>query len=195
MGQARHIHSLRHLLLTAIAAAIVALVLRVFVIGAFVIPSHSMENTLLAGDHILVSKIALTFNDLERGDVVVFNLPDSLREDKPDEPFIKRVIGLPGDTVVLTRRGIRVNKRPLPNPPESASQTPIKRGRKTIIVPEHTVFVMGDNRENSWDSRYWGCLPEDAIVGIPFMIYWSHGVIEKDSTERIRWSRMFSVIR
>jgi len=195
MEQTRNTHSLRDLLLTAIAAAIVALILRVFVIGAFVIPSHSMENTLLAGDHILVSKIATVFNDVERGDVVVFELPDSLRGDKPQEPLIKRVIGLPGDTVTLTRRGIRINKKRQPDPPESASRIPVARGRTTIIVPENNVFVMGDNRENSWDSRYWGCLPTDRIIGVPFMIYWSFGASQHDTVDGIRWSRMFSTVR
>jgi signal peptidase I len=182
------------LLLTATFAVIVAILLRLFVIGAFVIPSHSMEWTLLAGDHIVVSKLALSLNDLERGDVIVFRLPDSVLSGMSDELLIKRVIGLPGDTVVLTARSVRINGKRFPNPPLGATTTVLSKGRRTIIVPKGTVFVMGDNRDNSWDSRFWGCLPLDQIVGIPMFVYWSYGSTDSENQPHIRWNRILKMV-
>ncbi len=181
-------------MLTATFAVIVAILLRLFVIGAFVIPSHSMEWTLLAGDHIVVSKLALSLNDLERGDVIVFRLPDSVLSGMSDELLIKRVIGLPGDTVVLTARSVRINGKRFPNPPLGATTTVLSKGRRTIIVPKGTVFVMGDNRDNSWDSRFWGCLPLDQIVGIPMFVYWSYGSTDSENQPHIRWNRILKMV-
>ena len=165
--------STKDIFLTAGAAVALALLLRVFVIGVFAIPSHSMENTLAVGDHILVSKLATTLGSIERGDIVVFEIPDSLRGTSADQPYIKRVIGIGGDTVFLTRLGITVNGRLLPDPQSCASQSPVKSGHRTMIVPPHHYLVIGDNRANSWDSRFWGFLPEDNIIGTPLFIYWS----------------------
>ena len=184
--------SVRDLALTTTAAVVLAVLLRVFVVGVFSIPSHSMEHTLMVGDHLLVSKLGLTFRDLERGDVIVFTMPDSIRGDAPDEAYIKRVVGLPGDTVYLSRLGITVNGTLLPNPPTSASTSPLPEGHTTTIVPDNSVFVLGDNRSNSWDSRFWGALPMDHIVGTAMMIYWSRDA--SDTSSAIRWERMFSMV-
>jgi len=180
--------SARDLAFTTIAAITLAVLLRVFVVGVFSIPSHSMEHTLQVGDHILVSKLAHAIGDLERGDVIVFTLPDSLRGDLPDEPFIKRVIGLPGDTVYLSRLGITINGDLLPDPPTCRHRSPLPEGHKTIVVPKDAYYVIGDNRDNSFDSRYWGPLPADHVMGTAIMIYWSRG------DHGVRWDRMFSFV-
>lgn len=161
-------------LLTAAGTAIaVALVLRLFVLGVFSIPSHSMERTLRVGDHVLVSKLAYLVAPPARGDVVVFTLPDSLRGSSTDEAYIKRVIGVGGDTVLLNRFGITINGVLQPAPPQSASMSPLPYGERRVIVPPGHVFVLGDHRSNSWDSRYWGFLPLDHVVGRAVAIAWS----------------------
>ncbi len=182
------------LVVTAVVALVAALLVRQFVIGTFTIPSHSMENTLLVGDNILVSKLHKWFGGIERGDVVVFSIPDSLRQHYPDEPFIKRVIGIAGDTIVLTSVGIAVNNRLIPAPPLSASSAPTKGGEQRFIVPQGHIFVMGDNRANSWDSRYWGPLPDACVIGRPLFIYWSRGTSATDTATHIRWNRILKVV-
>jgi signal peptidase I len=183
--------STKDLILTTLSAAAVAVLLRVFVVGLFSIPSHSMEHTLRAGDNIVVSKVSTWFDSHQRGDVIVFELPDSLRGTAPDEPFIKRIVGMPGDTVRISRRGVTVNRIPLPPPASSATTRAIRSGRKRIIVPSGHYFVMGDNRENSWDSRYWGTLSKDHIIGTALIIYWSYGPSDDNAEPHIRWDRMF----
>lgn len=153
-----------------------------------------MERTLLAGDYIVVSKLAFSFNDPERGDVIVFNLPDSLRPGAPKELLIKRVIGLPADTVVLTTHSVRVNGIRLPDSLLGATGNVLAKGRRTIFVPKGSVFVMGDNRDNSWDSRFWGCLPVDHIVGAPIFVYWSYGKTDTDGQPHVRWNRILKMV-
>jgi len=185
----------RDLIWTAVAAIVVAVILRIWFIGVYTIPSHSMENTLLPGDHIVVSKVISWSGGLQRGDIIVFTLPDSLRGDNPDHPFIKRVIGLGGDTVYMSNQGITVNGKLLPDPPSCASRAPFKTGHETVVVPEGHLFVMGDNRQTSWDSRYWGFLPDDRIIGTPMFIYWSRGQSDNESEISTRWSRMLSFVK
>ena len=107
----------------------------------------------------------------------------------PDEPFIKRVIGLPGDTVYLSRLGITINGDLLPDPPTCRHRSPLPEGHKTIVVPTDAYYVIGDNRDNSFDSRYWGPLPADQVMGTAIMIYWSSG------DRGVRWDRMFSFVK
>ena len=196
MGAFRHDHSLstKDLIWTIVAAIAFAIVLRLWFIGIYAIPSHSMENTLLPGDHIVVSKVIRWVGGLDRGDIVVFTLPDSLRGSTEDHPFIKRVIGLPGDTVYMSNQGITVNGVLLPDPPTSATKAPYTSGHETIIVPEGHLWVLGDNRATSWDSRYWGYLPEDHIVGTPLFIYWSRGRTEAEQDVHTRWDRVLKVV-
>lgn len=172
-------------LLTATGTAVaVALILRIFVVGVFSIPSHSMEHTLRVGDHVLVSKLAYVFTPPIHGDVIVFTLPDSLRGSSTDEAYIKRVIGVGGDTVLLNRYGITINGALQPAPPQSASMSPLPYGERTVIVPPGHVFVLGDHRSNSWDSRYWGFLPLDHVVGRAVAIAWS------SSATMLHWDRL-----
>jgi signal peptidase I len=189
----------RDLALTAVFAACIAIALRVFVLGAFTIPSHSMEGTILHGDYILMSKITYLLRDVRRGDVIIFSLPDSLRGREPNELYIKRVVGLPGDTLLLTHESISVNDTLLPTPPQA--QPPYdpllspKDRKRTIVVPPGCFFVMGDNRSNSYDSRSWGMLPSDHIMGSPLFIYWSFGDTPNNPAEHIRWDRLLQFIK
>jgi signal peptidase I len=156
-----------------------------------------MEETLLPGDYIVVSKITYHLRYVHRGDVVVFKHWDSL-QDKREELFIKRVVGLPGDTLVFTPDGIIVNGSPLPTPPQAKIPTspllPSMRPNTRIIVGADSVFVVGDNRRNSYDSRYWGAVAKSEITGSPLFIYWSHGPSESNPLPHIRWERIFDGI-
>lgn len=163
-----------------VGALVVALVVKTFLFQAFYIPSASMEPTLKKGDRVLVNKLSYDLHDVNRGDVVVFELPPG--EVGPDgiKDLIKRVIGLPGD-VIETRDGhVYINDRRLEEPylaegtitgDPSAGNNP---GIERQTVPEGMVFVMGDNRANSHDSRYQdrGPIPIDSIVGRAFVIVW-----------------------
>lgn len=189
----------RDLALTALFAACIAIAMRVFVLGAFTIPSHSMEDTILHGDYILMSKITYLLRDVRRGDVIIFSLPDSLRGGEPNELYIKRVIGLPGDTLVITHESISVNDTLLPTPPQARPPyDPLlspKDRKRTTVVPRGSYFVMGDNRSNSYDSRSWGMLPSDHIMGSPLFIYWSYGDTPNNPAEHVRWDRLLQFIK
>lgn len=186
--------SLRDIISTALFAVVVALALRLFVIGVYTIPSHSMSDTILEGDNILVSKLAFAFRDVHRGDIIIFSLPDSLRGDEHDDLYIKRVVGLPGDTVLLTADNVLVNGIRQPEPPEARPPfnplLGIGASNVTIVVPPSSYFVLGDNRSNSFDSRYWGCLPADRVEGAPLFIYWSFGSTNENIVRHPRWDRL-----
>lgn len=183
----------------AIAIALVlALFIRTFIIQAFKIPSGSMIPTLLVGDHILVNKfiygirnpftgkVLIPIEDIHRKDVIVFEYPVN-----PDQDFIKRVIGLPGDTILIKNKKVYVNGEPLvvksaifQNPLVLSGQQP-RDNLGPITVPPHSYFVMGDNRDNSYDSRFWGYVPENNVKGKAIIIYWSW-----DSENfSVRWHR------
>ena len=187
-----------------ITAIILALVIRAFVVQAFKIPSGSMLETLQIGDHLLVNKflygLDLPFSDKkvfalwgpERGDIVVFKYPEDPRRD-----FIKRVIAIGGETVEGRDRLIYVDGKPIPEPYVKHTETTILPGDVSkrdnfgpIRIPEGKVFVMGDNRENSHDSRFWGFVDLEYIRGKAFIIYWSQdgGLLHP------RWGRMGDLI-
>ena len=181
-------------------ALLLALFIRTFFVQAFKIPSGSMETTLLIGDHILVSKFAYgthipneipflnikLFDDIilfpsqpERGDIIVFKFPKDETRD-----FIKRVIGVPGDLLEVRRQKIFINGKPYEDLharhtklPSDSSLVP-RDDFGPILVPEGHVFMMGDNRENSQDSRYWGFLDIKKVRGKALMIYWSWNQLE-----------------
>lgn len=180
-------HIIREYAESIIIAIVLALVIRTFIVQAFKIPSGSMEDTLAIGDHILVNKfiygtkIPFTDNrifkirDPKRGDVIVFEYPED-----PSKDFIKRVIGLPGDTVQMVDKTVMINGKPYANPHEvhkeksviPAAQNP-RDNTKPIVVPEGAYFVMGDNRDRSYDSRFWGVVKMDKVKGLAFIKYWS----------------------
>ena len=191
-----------------IIAILLALLIRAFVVQAFKIPSGSMKPTLLVGDHILVNKfiygikLRVPFSSLnytlipisspKRNDVVVFIYPVD-----PKKDFIKRVIGLPGDTVQIKNKKIYINNQPMVDPHGVHSDQMIipeaeqpRDNTGPIIVPPHKYFVMGDNRDESYDSRYWGFVDQKEIIGEAFIIYWSW-----DRTEfGVRWGRIGKLI-
>ena len=174
-----------------VIAVILALFVRTWVVQAFKIPTGSMENNLLIGDHLLVNKFVfgptassidralLPIRNIRRGDVVVFKYPD-----EPERDFIKRIIGLPGETVELRAKRVYVDGQPLDEPyvhflqPASEAQEitsfDVRERYGPVKVPDDQYFVMGDNRDNSQDSRYWGFLPAHYVKGRALMIYWSY---------------------
>jgi len=156
-----------------IIAVLLALALRTFVVQAFVIPSGSMLPTLQIGDYLLVNKLVYRFRPIQRGDVIVFKFP---RDESQD--FIKRVVGLPGETVEIRGRHVLINGRELTEPYAMYQEPPEFRPpagtqvSRTVIPPGH-LFVMGDNRDNSLDSRAWGLLDRAKVVGEASIIYFS----------------------
>jgi signal peptidase I len=197
-----------------VIAVILALFVRTWVVQAFKIPTGSMENNLLIGDHLLVNKFVsgptatsierslLPVRDPRRGEVVVFKYPN-----EPERDFIKRVIGLPGDTVELRNKKVYINGEPVDEPyvhflePASESQEvtsfDVRERYGPVQVPANQYFVMGDNRDNSQDSRYWGFLPRDYIKGRALMIYWSYEAASEDYEAEgagATLRRMFSVV-
>ncbi|MFO7300919.1 MAG: signal peptidase I [Acidobacteriota bacterium] len=197
-----------------VVAVILALFVRTFVFQAFKIPTGSMENNLLVGDHLLVNKMVfapaptaleralLPDRPVARGDVVVFKYPE-----QPDRDFIKRVIGLPGDRIELRRKQVYVNGEPLDEPyvrflqppaPEGMTRTgDLREEYGPVTVPPGQYFVMGDNRDNSEDSRYWGFLPGSYIKGEALVIYFSVGgpAAGSGSFGGIRWGRLGNLVR
>ncbi len=191
---------------------VLALVIRTFVVQAFKIPSGSMIPTLLIGDHILVNKfiygVKLPFTDIVlipitvpgRGDVIVFRFPKDESKD-----FIKRVVGIPGDKIevrdkVLYVNGIEQNEG-FTNDAVDTLSSQIMASRDNfgpVNVPENSYFVMGDNRDHSLDSRFWGFVDFKKIKGEAFLIYWSWDK-ESEVLEWLggwsRWGRIGKVIR
>ena len=170
-------------------AVILALFIRTFVVQAFKIPTGSMIDNLLIGDHLLVNKMlysptaidleqgVLPIRDIQRGDVVVFKYPS-----EPERDFIKRVIGLPGDAIRIEDKTVHINGEPLDEqyvyyPSGDKGQEGYSNYRRDnmpeMVVPSNEYFVMGDNRDNSHDSRFWGTLPGDLVKGRALIIYWS----------------------
>ena len=171
----------------AAIAILLALFIRTFVVQAFKIPSGSMEPTLLVGDHLLVNKFnygikipllrktVVPIGEPERGDIIVFIYPEDRSKD-----YIKRVIGLPREKIEIIDRDIHINGRPFDDMyghyenQEGRWGNPVRKCQFcSVIVPDDHYFVMGDNRDNSLDSRFWGFVPSESIKGKAFIIYWS----------------------
>jgi len=173
--------------LTALVAIAMAVVVQSFVIKPYLIPSTSMANTLVPGQRVLVDRMVYRYRSVHRGDIIVFRRPAP-----PNDVLIKRVVGLPGDTLSVSNGHLSVNGHELsepyvdkvngvceptdpadalvsgdPNAPWSLS--------RPYTVPAGHYFVMGDNRTDSADSRYWGTVPRSAIIGRAFFTYWPLG--------------------
>ncbi len=156
---------------TVVIAFILAFLIRSFVVQAFYIPSGSMEPTLEVGDRILAYKIFYGLKNVHRGDIIVFKYPLNPRKD-----FIKRVIGLPRDTLMIRNKKVYINEKLL-DEPYAVHRDPWESGFPRdeygpVQVPEGSLFAMGDNRDSSDDSRYWGFVPEENIIGRAFLVYW-----------------------
>ncbi len=148
-----------------IIAVLLAAIIRIFVLAPFYIPSGSMVPTLLEGDRIIVSKIAYRFWEPKRGDIVVFKYPRD-----PSRDYVKRLVGLGGETVALKNSRLYINGQEVP---EKYLPPGLRFGDYgPIRVPEGHYLMLGDNRNVSEDSRYWGPLPEKNIIGKALMIYW-----------------------
>jgi signal peptidase I len=225
---------------------VIAVFVITFLVQAFQIPSESMENTLLIGDYLLVDKFSfgnsgawtsvLPYQKIRHGDIIVFKWPVH-----PEQHFVKRVIGVPGDRVHLVNGKVFVNGTPVsedyavhkllnhdsfrddfpsrrstsPNVTSSWwAEIPLLTRQKDLMVPEGQYFVLGDNRDESLDSRYWGLVPRENIVGKPLIIYFSLRQIEDDpfalpaddKIERFayriwhlpamaRWDRMMQIVK
>lgn len=158
-----------------IVAVVIAMVIKGLLLQTYTIPSGSMYDTLQVGDFIVLNRLAYMFDKPENGDVVVFEYPL-----EPSKDFIKRVVGTPGDRIELREKVLYVNGEPAEEPYRKINdQTAIpqelshKDSFEAFTVPEGEYFMMGDNRDNSYDSRFWGFVGEDKIKGKALMIYWS----------------------
>ena len=198
-------------------AVILALFVRTFVVQAFKIPTGSMEKNLLIGDHLLVNKFVfapsmsglermlLPIDPVRRGDILVFKYPQD-----PERDFIKRVIGLPGEMLEVRNKKVFINGKPLDEPyvhflfpPEERAPGDVKfdLGEKSdygpVTVPDRHYFMMGDNRDNSEDSRYWGFMPADYVKGKALFVYFSFADPEEresGSFAGVRWTRLLHQI-
>lgn len=206
------------------------LVIRTSVVEAFKIPTSSMEGTLLVGDFLLVNKAVYgaqipgtsimlpALEEPDRGDVVVFHPPH-----EPEKNYVKRVVGLPSDTIEMRDKRLYLNGTPVYEPyaryvdrrgdavhPDMEWQShhliassrrryqPTRDNWGPIVVPEDRLFVLGDNRDNSEDSRYWGFVSRDQLRGRPWLVYYSHqreGDEPESWLSRVRWARLGTVIR
>ena len=182
-------------------ALILALVIRTFVVQAFKIPSESMVKTLLVGDHLLASKfsygIKIPFthsyiykgSDPVKGDIIIFEYPND-----PSVDYIKRIIGTPGDTIEVRNKQLFRNGEPVKEAyirfTEPDRIQPVRDNFGPITVPADKYFVMGDNRDNSMDSRFWGLVDRSAIRAKAWRIYWSWGGLGD-----IRWDRIGKAVQ
>jgi signal peptidase I len=191
-----------------VIAVLIALFIRAFVVQAFKIPSSSMEPTLLVGDYLLVNKfiygIRIPYTDIkffqykkpERGDVIVFIYPKD-----PSKDFIKRVIGTEGEKVEIIQNKIFINDRVIDDPwghfqtaglPEYYLQAIENFG--PVVVPKDSLFVLGDNRDNSQDGRFWGFLQVNAVLGKAFILYFSWDRNTENLLHIVRWPRIGKLI-
>ncbi|MBI4890539.1 MAG: signal peptidase I [Acidobacteria bacterium] len=232
---------------SAIAEWTVTILLLLFgtttLIQAFVIPTGSMEDNLLIGDHLLVDKLAyapsgpisrylLPYTPIQRGDIIVFRYPVDVRQ-----TFVKRVIGVPGDRIKLINKDVYLNGKPLSEPfkfnktqyidsyrdnfPSDPNTRVDDRALEMleknvrdgeVVVPPDSYFAMGDNRDSSLDSRYWGFVPRSHIIGKPLIVYWSYDApterlvnsgidlehltdLLRNFIRKTRWKRTFLLIR
>ena len=155
-------------------ALIIALVIKTFLLQAFFIPSSSMVSTLNIGDRVLVNKLSYRLHDVNRGDIIVFERPEG-EADSEIQDLIKRVVGLPGDTVEGQNGQVLINGEPLDEPYLDEGVT--TGDFDPVEVPEDHLFMMGDNRGDSRDSRFFGPIAEDTIVGRAFFRVWPLGDI------------------
>ncbi|MGD2067878.1 MAG: signal peptidase I [Gemmatimonadota bacterium] len=212
-----------------VVAFVLFLFIRTFIVEAFKIPTSSMENTLLVGDFLLVNKAVYgaeipgtgihlpALAEPRRGDVIVFNPPH-----EPEKNYVKRLVGVGGDTLRMVDKTLYVNGRPLAEPYARFSDTlgdavhagmrwqssyliagpgrrsPSRDNWGPLYVPEGSYFVLGDNRDNSEDSRYWGFVDRDEIRGRPWVVYYSFDPGSDRSLpwiSAVRWDRLGSPIR
>lgn len=183
-----------------IVALILAFIIRSFVVQAFKIPSGSMLQTLQIGDHLLVTKFAygikIPFTNSmiferegpERADIIVFEFPED-----PSKDFIKRVVAVPGDVVEIREKKLFLNGEEQHESyiqhVDTSTTVPRRDNFGPVMVPENKYFVLGDNRDESYDSRFWGFVERDTIAGKALILYWSW-----ESLTNIRWERIGQMV-
>ena len=216
------------------------------VVQGFVVPSSSMESTIMTGDHMFVDRVSyspsdaissrlLPYTDVKRGDIIVFRFPPDIKQS-----YVKRVMGLPGDRIRIVEKAVWLNGHKLEREPYTQHIFPdlepyrdtfpaapvgvpaayservtemlthVDRATGELVVPEGKYFAMGDNRDNSSDSRYWGWVPRENIYGKPFIIWWSYDAPTAELTDysadhftdlalhffsKTRWDRSLRLIR
>lgn len=172
----------REYLETALIALVAAVLLRIFVVSAYRVNSGSMEDSLLAGDYIFVNKLAYEYGtDPRPGDIIVFKYPNN-----PEKDFIKRIVALPGQTVEIADKVLYVDGEVAPIPANSKhvdrriipGDLSYRDNFGPYIVPDGEYFVIGDNRDDSRDSRFWGSVPRENLKGKAVFVYWSWEVAE-----------------
>ncbi len=197
--------ALRENIEAIIIAVILALFIRTFIVQAFKIPSGSMKETLKIGDHILVNKflygvkipfLRTTIIDVtnpKRLDIVVFKFPED-----PKKDFIKRVIGVEGDIIEIHNKKVYINNEPIKDtygqftdPYEFPANYQPRDNFGPVKVPPHSIFVMGDNRDHSYDSRWWGFVDLKAVEGKAMIIYWSWD----GDNFGVRWNRIGKILK
>ena len=220
-----------------LVAGVFVLFVRTFVVQTYQVPTGSMEKTILVGDHLLVNKFAygprvaatrkwLPYRDVRRGDIIVFKKPGDDRND--NNVLVKRAVGGPNDVLQVRDKVLYVNETPADGPyvqhidsetyskgdPHVPESSIIRDQYGPYRVPSGDYFGMGDNRDNSLDSRFWGPIPRENIFGRPFLLYWSYeaepnshiwrGPLDKIRQlasvaihffSRTRWDRMFRLVR
>ncbi|MDK2897253.1 MAG: signal peptidase [Candidatus Atribacteria bacterium] len=160
--------ALRELVETVVWALIIALLIRYFVVEGYYIPSGSMKPTLVPGERVLVAKFIYRFTEPTRGDIVVFKYPIDNRKN-----LIKRIVGLPGEEVEIKDGQVFINGEPLAGEQFARTYYDVGYyGTEKRVIPEGHYFVLGDNSENSDDSRFWGYVPREKILGKAFLVYW-----------------------
>jgi signal peptidase I len=198
----------KELVETIIIAILIALFIRTFIICAYKIPSRSMVPTLLVGDHILVNKFIygikipllrktiIPIREPKRGEIVVFIFPNDRSKD-----FIKRVIGVGGDKIEIKNKKIFINDEEFKDFYGVFSDSNIwpqsmqpRDNYGPVTVPKNSIFVMGDNRDESLDSRFWGFVDLKDVEGKAFIIYWSRNHDAHNYTEWIRWERLGNLL-
>lgn len=191
-----------------VIAVLIALFVRTFIVQAFKIPSSSMEPTLLVGDYLLVNKFLygtrlpfidhkiLEFKRPQRGDIIVFIYPKDRSKD-----FIKRVIGQEGEKVEIIHNKIYINDQLIADPWGHFSEKslwtrylPSMESFGPVVVPKDCLFVMGDNRDNSQDSRFWGFVTLNEVRGKAFIMYFSLDWNAQRLIEKVRWARIGKLI-
>lgn len=167
---------------TLITAAVLAFGIRTFVAEARYIPSSSMEPTLQINDRLIIEKVSYRFQEPQRGDIVVFNPTQALLERNYRDAFIKRVVAIPGDTLQVTGGKVLLNGKPLE---EDYIAQPPDYDFGPVTVPPDQYLVLGDNRNNSFDSHYWGFVPKEKLIGRAFVRFWPFtrvGLLTEDGT-------------
>lgn len=198
----------RHPALLWKLAAFVCLLASTTVVRAYVIPTGSMEGSLRVGDHVLAERVHSKVGDIQRGDMITFLYPEDNRQ-----TYVKRVIGMPGDRIRMSDKQVIRNGHRLVEPyaqntsplldayrddfPTEAALTTSVHGQEMFahnvrsgeaIVPPDSFFVLGDNRDISWDSRYWGFVRREDVIGKPWIVFWSY---DAPTNELVGWNRTY----